>query len=361
MGGMPLNMPLKYEPKYTITNTILKMLLEIESVKEKVKYLPLTPTVLASLRESSKLFSTHYSTMIEGNQLTQEEVSDILLKHKQIKERQRDEKEIKGYYRALDEVSKFVEKKSILTQEYVKILHGYIMGAHTSTSTEYRAQQNVIKEVGSGRIAYLPPEAKDVPDLMTSLIDWLNENKDIVPIPILAAIAHYQFVTIHPYYDGNGRTARILTTLILHLNGYGLKGIYNLEEYYANDLQAYYLNLDLGQSHNYYFGRAIADITSWIEYFIAGMLDSFNKIKKHLETQKGNVDQFENLNAFDAKQKKILTLFENKDFITSKDIEQLFKFSPRTARQLAQQLAKTGFLQIADKSKKARKYIIGSR
>ncbi|MDR3244477.1 MAG: Fic family protein [Elusimicrobiota bacterium] len=196
---------------------------------------------------------------------------------------------------------------------------------------------------------------------MASLIDWLNENKSNIPIPILAAIAHYQFVTIHPYYDGNGRTARILTTLILHLNGYSLKGIYNLEEYYANDLQAYYLNLDLGQSHNYYFGRAIADITSWIEYFIAGMLDSFNKIEKHLETQKGKADQFENLNAFDAKQKKILTLFENNDFITSKDIEQLFKFSPRTARQLAQQLAKTGFLQIADKSKKARKYIMGIR
>jgi len=196
---------------------------------------------------------------------------------------------------------------------------------------------------------------------MTSLIDWLNENKSNIPIPILAAIAHYQFVTIHPYYDGNGRTARILTTLILHLNGYSLKGIYNLEEYYANDLQAYYLNLDLGQSHNYYFGRAIADITSWIEYFITGMLDSFNKIEKHLETQKGKVDQFENLNAFDAKQKKILTLFENNNFITSKDIEQLFKFSPRTARQLAQQLAKTGFLQIADKSKKARKYIMGIR
>jgi Fic family protein len=73
-----------------------------------------------------------------------------------------------------------------------------------------------------------------------------------IPIPIIAAIAHYQFATIHPYYGGNGRTARILTTLILHMNGYALKGIYALEEYYAVNLPAYYNALTVGDSHNYY-------------------------------------------------------------------------------------------------------------
>ena len=57
---------------------------------------------------------------------------------------------------------------------------------------------------------------------------------------IIAAIAHYQFATIHPYFDGNGRTARLLTNLVLHKSGYGLKGIYSLEEYYATNLQADY-------------------------------------------------------------------------------------------------------------------------
>ena len=73
-----------------------------------------------------------------------------------------------------------------------------------------------------------------------------------IPIPIIAAIAHYQFATIHPYYGGNGRTARILTTLILHMNGYALKGIYALEEYYAVNLPAYYNALTVVDSHNYY-------------------------------------------------------------------------------------------------------------
>ncbi|MDR1434293.1 hypothetical protein [Candidatus Endomicrobiellum devescovinae] len=106
-------MPLKYEPKYRITDVILKKLLEIEATKEKVKALPLTPKVLTSLRESSKLFSTHYSTMIEGNRLTQKEVSEVILQKRQIKGKDRDEKEIKGYYRALDEVDRLVKDKSL--------------------------------------------------------------------------------------------------------------------------------------------------------------------------------------------------------------------------------------------------------
>jgi Fic family protein len=296
--------------------------------------------------------------MIEGNRLTQKEVSEVLLQHKQIKGRERDEKEIKGYYRALDEVSKLVSKETAITEKDIKTLHGYIMGAGKPDATEYRTEQNVIKDLGSGRIVYLPPEAKDVSELMSALVVWLNENKNEIPVPILAAVAHYQYATIHPYYDGNGRTARILTTLVLHLNGYDLKGIYNLEEYYAKNLQDYYSAIDVGKSHNYYFGRAAADITSWIEYFITGMLESFNKIESHLEREKGQEDQSDKLRIFDTRQKKILTLFEKNDYIISKDLEKLFKFSPRTARQLAQHLVKSGFLKIADKSKKNRKYIL---
>src|SRR6202047_842064 len=114
---------------------------------------------------------------------------------------------------------------------------------------------------------------------MTELIQWANR-KDDLPVPIKAAIAHYQFATIHPYYDGNGRTARLLTTLILHLGGYGLKGLYSLEEYYARYHGCYYEALSIGPSHNYYEGRASADITKWVEYFCAGMADSFESVRR---------------------------------------------------------------------------------
>jgi Fic family protein len=68
----------------------------------------------------------------------------------------------------------------------------------------------------------------------------------------------------HPYYDGDGRTAR----LILHLGGYDLKGLYSLEEYYARNLGAYYEAISIGDSHNYYMGRTETDITNWVEYFV---------------------------------------------------------------------------------------------
>ena len=71
---------------------------------------------------------------------------------------------------------------------------------------------------------------------MQSMVEWINEYSTL-PCPLIAGIAHYQFATIHPYYDGNGRTARLLTTLILHLGGYDLKGLYSLEEYYAQKLR----------------------------------------------------------------------------------------------------------------------------
>ena len=149
-----------------------------------------------------------------------------------------------------------------------------------------------------------------------------------------------------------------MTALILHLNGYDLKGIYNPEEYYAKNLQDYYSAIDIGKSHNYYLGRADADIISRIEYFITGMLESLSKAEKHLEREKGRKDKSDKLRIFDARQKKVLTLFKKNDYITSKDLEKLFKFFPRTARRLAQNLAKSGFLEIVDKSKKNRKYIL---
>ena len=98
----------------------------------------------------------------------------------------------------------------------------------------YEMSDEVIKDSRTGTIVYMPPESKDVPGLMRNLVFWIKENEEL-PCPIVAGIAHYQFATIHPYYDGNGRTARLLTTLILHLGGYDLKGLYSLEEYYAKN------------------------------------------------------------------------------------------------------------------------------
>lgn len=347
-------MPLNFNPVYQITNSILKNLFQIEKIKENIKKLPLTPKVLAGLRKTTKIHTTYYSTKIEGNRLTIKEVKQVLNGKSGLKHR-RDEREVKGYFRALDEIKK-LSKKSVITEEDIKLLHGLIVGDNKATS--YRNGQNSIVDSSTGYIVYMPPEAKDVAPLMAALVEWINKNRTIIPTPVLAAIAHYQFVTIHPYYDGNGRTARILTTLLLHQSGYGLKGIYNLEEYYADNLQDYYEHLTVGTSHNYYEGRAEADITKWVEFFVFGMLNSFQNMQKHFEKQKGKKDKNEYIGNLDTRQKQILSLFIDKDFITTKDLEEIFNFSSRTSRQLAQKWVQTGFFVIIDKSKKARKYKI---
>jgi Fic family protein len=252
----------KFHAIFTITPAIAKMLMRIEGVRASIEALPITARVLAILRETARLFSTHYSTMIEGNRLTQEQVAEVITSGQHFPGRERDEAEVKGYYVALDELESFVRSKKPVSEPAIQKLHALVMGSGKTRvkATAYRDGQNVIRDCVSRNIVYMPPEAKDVPALMTQLVNWLNGN-DNLPAPLRAAIAHYQFATIHPYYDGNGRTARLLTTLILHLGGYDLKGLYALEDYYARNLESYYEALSVGPSHNYHPGRADADIT----------------------------------------------------------------------------------------------------
>jgi len=227
----------KFDPKFTITPATASALMRIEAVKQIFASLPITPQILAHLRETARLFSTHYSTMIEGNRLTQEQVANVIEKDQHFPGRERDQSEVKGYYAALDELERMAKREGPITEATVQILHALVVGGGKTRvkQTPYRDGQNVIRDSRSQGIVYMPPEAKDVPKLMKQLIAWIGR-KDDLPMPVRAALAHYQFATIHPYYDGNGRTARLLTTLILHLNGYGLKGLYALEEYYAQNL-----------------------------------------------------------------------------------------------------------------------------
>lgn len=340
--------------------------MQIEASRQAVEDLPITPSVLATLRETARLFSTHYSTMIEGNRLTQEQVAHVIARHDHFPGRERDEKEVLGYYAALDRVEQLAAARAPISAAQIQTLHALIMagGRARVKPTAYRDGQNVIRDSLGGRIVYMPPEARDVPKLMTSLVTWLADSqKEQLPCPLRAGIAHYQFATIHPYYDGNGRTARLLTTLVLHLGGYSLKGLYSLEEYYARNLGAYYDALTIGPSHNYYLGRAEADITPWVEYFCQGMADSFSNV--HLRAREaadsGAGDMAESLRQLDPRQRKALELFRETAFITSRNVEALFGISQRAARNLLAAWVRSKFIDIADAGKKSRKYSLSSR
>jgi len=342
-----------YKPKYSITPQIADALMKIAALKESINNLPITPQLIKTLRETARLKSTHYSTQIEGNRLTQKEVEQILKGKEHFAGRVRDEGEIKGYYAALEWCEKNVHQP--ITETTIKTIHALVegRGRERVKPTPYRDGQNVIRDSRSGGLVYMPPEAKDIPLLMRQLVEWINVTD--APAPICAAIVHYQFAVIHPYFDGNGRTARLLTTLVLHKYGYGLKGIYSLEEYYARDLPAYYSAISYTGHHNYYYGRAEADITRWIEYFVLGMLDSFEHVKRAAGTRKGK-DKSALLRSLSPRQRKLLTLFEDNDTITSKDVEKLFGFSSRSARLLCAQMVKEEFFIVVNSSDKGRSY-----
>jgi Fic family protein len=352
---------MSFNPKFTITPKIASCLMRIEAVKQAVLDLPITPSVLATLRETARLFSTHYSTAIEGNRLTQEQVSKVIEDKQHFPGRERDEKEVLGYYAALEKLEQLTAAQGAVTERHIQTLHALVMaeGRKQIKPTPYRDGQNVIRDSRSRGIVYMPPEAKDVAKLMQEMVAWVAAaQSQELPCPIRAGIAHYEFATIHPYYDGNGRTARLLTTLILHLGGYDLKGLYALEEYYARNLGAYYEALTIGPSHNYYEGRAESDITQWVAYFCEGMADSFERVKRRAQeaADSGAKDRAPALRRLDPRQRKALALFRDSNSINSRDIATLFGISQRAARNLLSAWVASGFLAIADPAKKSRKY-----
>ena len=353
-----------FAPDFQITPALTKVLMDIEASRQAVSSLPVTVPVLTSLRESARLLSTHYSTQIEGNRLTQEQVEDVI-HGGTFPNRERDEREVKNYYQALDFLDALIKRKaSPIAEKDIQTLHGLVMDGKRK-ATPYRDGQNVIKDSGSGAIVYMPPEAKDVPGLMCELVGWINEqaSKAELPIPLIAAIAHYQFATIHPYYDGNGRTARLLTNLVLHKSGYGLKGIYSLEEYYARNLRAYYEALNIGESHNYYFGRAEADTTTWIMYFCEGMANAFANIRlKATEASRRMItDHSALLRELDQRQKQALSLFEKSKYITTREIAGLLGVHIRTALNLCNRWCDEGFMIQLGEAPKSRKYELADK
>jgi Fic family protein len=194
---------------------------------------------------------------------------------------------------------------------------------------------------------------------MTELVLWIHRSEGDLPVPILAGVAHYQFVTIHPFYDGNGRTARTFATWVLHRGGYDLGKFYSLEEFYAEDLSGYYDALVVHPHHNYYLGRNDADITSWLDYFLKGMAVVFERVADEVESQaRGTMDDsaVDLLRPLDHRARRVLGLFSNQDVIQSSDVANLLGISARQARDLLLQWVDQGWLEVADPSRRGRKY-----
>ena len=357
-SGYNVLMSTLWQPKYSITSQLARWLMEIESARAIVEHTPLPPAVEAELRQRARIRATHYSTRIEGNRLTLEQAEQVIQeKHIAIQGRERDVREVRNYWEALLRVEDWAAQGKPLTEDLIRRLHALVEYGTRAKPTPYRDGQNVIRDSISGGIVYLPPEAVDVPGLMTSLVEWVNRaEKERIPAPLIAGLAHYQFVTIHPYYDGNGRTARLLATFILHRGGYGLNGFFSLEEYHARDLENYYGALSVHPHHNYYEGRAEADLTSWLTYFVGLLADVFSTAKDEALRLKDAPPEPELLRRLDHRARIVLGLFAKQETITATQVAETLGLSERMARNLMQEWVEQGWLLVADDSRRKRAY-----
>ncbi len=349
-----------WKPVYTISPAVARALMEIEAAKAVVDGTPLSPAIKAELRHKARVRSTHYSTRIEGNRLTLKQAEQVIEKKKtRFHGRERDVKEVRNYWDALLKVEDWAANRVEFTEGLIKRLHAIVDKGKRAKPTPYRDGQNIIRDSQSGGIVYLPPEAKDVSQLMGEMIRWVRKaEKDKIPVPIIAALLHYQFVTIHPYYDGNGRTARLLATFILQRDGYGLHGFFSMEEHHARDLAGYYASLAVHKGHNYYQGRAKADLTSWIEYFTVLLAKVFTQAKNEAITylKTGVPSEPEKLRQLDHRARIMLSLFAGKDKITSMDVAQALGLSSRMVRIMLRKWVEDGWLLVTDTANRSRSY-----
>jgi len=349
-----------WTPMYQLNPAIARALMDIEAAKTIVEKIPLSPAAQSELRHKARIRSTHYSTRIEGNRLTLKETEQVVVQKKtDFHGRERDVNEVRNYWDALLRVEDWAAKKVELSEDLIRRIHGVVEKGKRAASTKYRDGQNVIRDAASGGIVYLPPEAKDVAVLMSEMVRWAKQaQKEGVAPPIIAALVHYQFVTIHPYYDGNGRTARLLATFILQRDGYGLNGFFSLEEHHARDLNGYYQALSVHKNHNYYQGRAHADLTGWVEYFVKLLAKVFQRARDeatHMGSEKFIVEPRE-LRSLDHRARIVIALFAKKEKITVNDVSGALGLSGRMARILVGGWVKDGWLEILNGSNRGRAY-----
>lgn len=350
-----------WSPKYQISSATANALVEIGAARATVEREAWSPLIEEAIRHRARLRSTHYSTAIEGNRLTLEEAEAVIEgRHVVFAGRERDVREVDNYWHAMLQVEDWVRTRAPVSDANLRRLHAIVEhGLVRRKPTPYREQQNVIRDSASRRLVYMPPEHTDVGPMMADLLQWIAEQERAqLTTPILAALAHYQFVTIHPFMDGNGRTARLLATWLLHRGGFGLRGFYSLEEFHARDLPAYYAALATHPEHNYYMGRADVDLTPWVDYFVGGVARVFQIARDEALRQAARQVGTEpaEIRRLDGRARRVLSLFARQEVVTATEVAALLPIGDRAVRGLLGQWVAGGFLEIANPSNRARSY-----
>ena len=194
----------------------------------------------------------------------------------------------------------------------------------------------------------MPPETKDVPRLTAEFLDWFNSDKANEVNPVISAgIVHYEIARIHPFIDGNGRTARLIASLVLYKSGFDHRRFFALDDYYDENRSAYYAALKTVQTNK-------GNITKWLEYFTDGVLCSTNKVKDFITKMdlSPKIEAGEKIE-ITQKQIKILERIKEKGKVSNKDLREMFDISRQAMLKEISKLIDAKLIELVGKGRSA--------
>lgn len=293
---------------------------------------------LKQLKSIATVRSVGASTRIEGSKMTDEEI-DVLIKNMDItKLEDRDSQEVAGYFDALDVISESFENITI-TESNIKSLHNTLMKYSSKDEWHkgnYKAHSNAVEATfpnGAKQIIFRTTEAGfATEDSVRQLIEWYNNEKEVHTLVKSAAFT-YEFLSIHPFQDGNGRLSRLLSTLLLLKNGYKWIQYVSFEHEIESRKNEYYQVLRNCQAQ-----RPNENITDWILFFFKALKNIQSQLMKKLE-QRGVEVQLS------PREKSIMTIIQNYPGIQSGEIAKKLSIPNPTVKRILYDLQTKGLIE----------------
>lgn len=263
-----------FAPRFTITHAMTGALTAIERARGFLEAATLSEGLIERMSARALLLEAHHTTHIEGTQLTLEQAERLWV-GQAVKEANKDDvRELLNYREAFNLVSDYLGSGEPVTEGLIREIHKRLVKGVRGGAADpgrYRATQNYVVNSRTREVIYTPPPPEQVPPLMRELVEWLRAETGIHAV-LVAGIAQFQLVHIHPFVDGNGRTSRLLSTLCLYRAGYDFKRLFTLSEFYDRDRSQFYAALQGAREHG-------MDMTGWLEYFVYGLMRQLEEVK----------------------------------------------------------------------------------
>jgi len=270
-----------FQPKYHISDLLLANITRIHSLSHDLNERRFPRVVLAALENNARAVSTYASNSIEGNPMPLTEVKSIL--KSQPENLRESEREILNYNQALVALDQQLKSENLaLSIDLILRIHGQITSGILPAYEcgTFRRKPVVVNDPRSGEVVYLPPDHELVPQLVADLVQFVNHNQGTVNALILAGLFHKQMVIVHPFMDGNGRTTRLATKVLLAKMGLNTFNRFSFENYYNQNVTRYFQYV--GEHGDYNELADSIDFSAWLEYFTGGLIDELLRVSKLL-------------------------------------------------------------------------------